>query len=108
VLDFSTFLAPVFLFLLLFSKKPENILLHSSDSSDSNGAVHAHYGEDLGAASKGDLNNLPETTRITDFGSAFLLSAPAPERTPKPGSGTSAYLPPEALVEDTKKRQPCT
>jgi hypothetical protein len=79
-------------------------LLHASDG-DGDGAVHAHHGDDAAAHSHATRR---ETTRVTDFGSAFLLSAPAAERTPKPGSGTSAYLPPEALVEDPNKRLPCS
>ena len=48
-----------------------------------------------------------ESTVLTDCGSAFFVSAPAAERTPKPGSGASAFLPPEVLEPDPAKRGPC-
>ena len=81
-----------------FDVKPENILLHSESEEEAFGGEH-HGGP--------GLDDGGESTMLTDFGSAFFMSAPAAERTPKPGSGTSAYLPPEALEPDPAKRGPC-
>lgn len=93
-----------------FDIKPENILLHGDEQplpgatavDDGNGSG-SMGGEATSGASAGGLD---ESTRLTDFGSAFLLSASPAERTPKTGSGTSAYMPPEALAPEGERR-PC-
>lgn len=71
-----------------FDLKPENILIHSNRPDTS-----TKLGEN-------------ETTRITDFGSSFMINENVARRTAKSGSGTNAYLPPEALVNE-KERGPC-